>query len=103
MRGICDCCREHVTERLLPAGAVIRRAADLVGNGRGVLGMDILVERCAGLDIGKLDLKVCVRVPGPRGGQRQQIKTFARTMGSLLRLRDWLASIPCARGSHGFW
>jgi transposase len=32
---------------------------------------------------------VCLRVPGPRGGRRQQIKTFATT-GSLLRLPDWL-------------
>jgi transposase len=53
--------------------------------------MEVLVERCAGLDIGKADLKACVRVPGPRGGRRQQIKTFATTTGSLLRLREWLA------------
>jgi transposase len=52
--------------------------------------MEVLVERCAGLDVGKADLKACVRVPGPRGGRRQQIKTFATTTGSLLRLRDWL-------------
>jgi len=53
--------------------------------------MEVLVERCAGLDIGKADLKACVRVPGPRGGRRQQIKTFATTTGSLLRLREWLS------------
>jgi transposase len=53
--------------------------------------MEVLVERCAGLDVGKADLKACVRVPGPRGGRRQQVKTFATTTGALLRLRDWLA------------
>src|SRR5262245_57134913 len=53
--------------------------------------MEVLVERCAGLDVGKADLKACVRVPGPRGGRRQQIKTFATTTGSLLRLREWLS------------
>jgi transposase len=52
--------------------------------------VEILVERCAGLDIGKADLKACVRVPGPRGGRRQQIRTFATTTGALLELRDWL-------------
>jgi transposase len=52
--------------------------------------MEVLVERCAGLDVGKADLKACVRVPGPRGGRRQQVKTFATTTGSLLRLRNWL-------------
>jgi transposase len=91
MTGTCDWCREHVTQRLLPAGAATRPAADLVGGGKGVLGMEVVIERCAGLDVGKADLKACVRVPGPRGGRRQQIKTFATTAGSLLRLRDWLA------------
>lgn len=49
-----------------------------------------MVERCAGLDVGKADLKACVRVPGGRGGRRQEIKTFATTTGDLLRLREWL-------------
>jgi transposase len=52
--------------------------------------MEVLVERCAGLDVGKADLKACVRVPGPRGGRRQQIKTFATTTCALLQLRQWL-------------
>jgi transposase len=56
-----------------------------------VITVEVLVERCAGLDIGKADLKACVRVPGPRGGRRQQIKTFATTTGALLQLRQWLA------------
>jgi transposase len=43
-----------------------------------------------GLDVGKAELKACVRVPGPRGGRRQQIKTFATTTGALLQLREWL-------------
>jgi len=52
--------------------------------------VEVLVERCAGLDVGKADLKACVRVPGPRGGRRQQVKTFATTTGALLQLRQWL-------------
>lgn len=52
--------------------------------------MDVLHERCAGLDVGKAELKACVRVPGPRGGRRQEIRTFSTTTSSLLRLRDWL-------------
>jgi hypothetical protein len=39
-----------------------------------VVAVEVLVERCAGLDVGKADLKACIRVPGPRGGRRQQIK-----------------------------
>ena len=52
--------------------------------------MECLVERCAGVDIGKADLKVCVRVPGSRGGRRSQTKTFATTTSALLQLRQWL-------------
>jgi transposase len=55
-----------------------------------VVAVEVLVERCAGLDVGKADLKACIRVPGPRGGRRQQIKTFATTTGALLELRQWL-------------
>jgi transposase len=53
--------------------------------------MDTVFERCAGLDIGKADLKACVRLPGPRGGRRQEVRTFATTTDALLALRQWLA------------
>ena len=55
-----------------------------------VIRVECLVERCAGVDIGKADLKVCVRVPGSRGGRRSQTKTFATTTSALLQLRQWL-------------
>jgi transposase len=54
--------------------------------------MDTLVQRCAGLDIGKADLKACMRTPGERGRRRQEIRTFATTTPALLDLRDWLAA-----------
>jgi transposase len=53
--------------------------------------METFIERCAGLDIGKAQLKACVRVPGRRPGTRhQEVRTFATTTAELLRLRDWL-------------
>lgn len=55
-----------------------------------VIRVECLVERCAGVDIGKADLKACVRVPGPRGGRRSETKTFATTTSALLQLRQWL-------------
>jgi transposase len=42
------------------------------------------------VDIGKADLKACVRIPGPRGGRRSQTKTFSTTTAALLQLRQWL-------------
>jgi transposase len=56
--------------------------------------MELLHERCAGLDIGKKDLKACVRTPNPSGkrSRRQEIRTFATTTNALLELRDWLVA-----------
>lgn len=56
--------------------------------------MDVLHERCAALDIGKKDLKACVRTPKPGRGRsrRQEIRTFATTTEGLLHLRDWLVA-----------
>jgi len=51
--------------------------------------MDVLHDRCAALDIGKKDLKACVRRPSPTGrSRRQEIRTFATTTNALLTLRD---------------
>lgn len=54
--------------------------------------MELLHARCAALDIGKKDLKACVRLPPVAGrkARRQEIRTFATTTNALLELRDWL-------------
>jgi transposase len=46
------------------------------------------------LDIGKKDLKACVRTPnsGRRRLRQQEIRTFATTTNTLLELRDWLVA-----------
>jgi transposase len=56
--------------------------------------MELLHSRCAGLDIGKRDLKACVRTPSARGrrSRRQEIRTFATTTNALLELREWLVA-----------
>lgn len=54
--------------------------------------MELLHARCAALDIGKRDLKACVRLPAVAGrrARRQEVRTFATTTNALLELRDWL-------------
>jgi transposase len=56
--------------------------------------VELLHEHCAGLDIGKRDLKACLRTPSPGRGRsrRQEIRTFATTTNALLELRDWLVA-----------
>jgi transposase len=58
----------------------------------GGISMEVLHDHCAALDIGKKDLKACVRTPSPKRkrSRRQEIRTFATTTNSLLELRDWL-------------
>ena len=54
-------------------------------------GVDTFVERCAGIDIGKVDVKACVRVlEAGRARPRSQVRTFSTTTVGLLALRDWL-------------
>jgi hypothetical protein len=48
----------------------------------------MVIERCAGLDIGKADVKACVLVPGCRGQRQQDIRTFATTTNALLELSE---------------
>lgn len=51
-----------------------------------------LTERVAALDIGKVSLTACIRVPhdGKPGARRQEVRTYATTTPALLDLRDWL-------------
>ncbi|MEU9663608.1 transposase [Streptomyces chartreusis] len=55
--------------------------------------MDVLVERVAGLDVSKGDVKACVRGPVSQGSRRyrDEVRTFSTMTRSLLLLRDWLA------------
>ena len=53
--------------------------------------MDVIHDRVAGLDVSKADVKVCVRTPGRRRGQRHtEVRTFDTTTAGLLAAREWL-------------
>ncbi len=55
--------------------------------------MDVLIECCAGIDIGKDEVVACVRVPGPGGrGRRKQTRTFTSFTSSLEAMADWFAA-----------
>ena len=52
--------------------------------------MDVFVERCAGIDIGKNEVVACVRTPGPGGrGRRKQTRTFSSFTSALEEMADW--------------
>jgi len=71
--------------------------------------VELLHARCAALDIGKKELKACVRLP-PAAGRRarhQEIRTFATTTEALLGLRDWLVesrvSLVVMEATSDYW
>ena len=70
--------------------------------------METVVQRCAGIDIGKADLKACVRVPGGRGGRhREVVRTYQTTTAALLELADWLSeervTVVAMESTGVFW
>jgi transposase len=54
--------------------------------------MEMIVERCAGIDVHQATLRVCVRVPGAKGKRVEEFATFGTTTPDLLALSDWLAA-----------
>jgi hypothetical protein len=52
--------------------------------------MDVLVERVAGLDVGKEIVVVCVRTPGPGGRRVSETRTYRTMSRSLKAMADWL-------------
>ncbi|WP_308467446.1 IS110 family RNA-guided transposase [Rathayibacter soli] len=50
--------------------------------------MEVVHERCAGMDISKNDAKVCVRTPSKRAGYyHNEVTTYGATTNEVLRLR----------------
>ena len=62
--------------------------------------VDVIVERCAGLDVHRDTVVATVRVPGSGKSRRrrvQETRTFGTTIGQLERLSDWLAECGVTR------
>ncbi len=55
--------------------------------------MDVIIDRCAGLDVHKKTVMATVRMPGPGGkGRHQEVKEFSTYTEGLMALREWLIS-----------
>ena len=52
--------------------------------------MAAAIERCAGIDVGKRFLAVCMMVGPLEGEPRIETQSFDTTVAELKRLRDWL-------------
>jgi transposase len=52
--------------------------------------MDVIVDRCAGLDVHKKSITACVRCWDDRHHRVSETRTFSAFANSLVELRDWL-------------
>jgi transposase len=57
--------------------------------------MEIVYERCCGLDIHKQLVVACLIVPGPGGPPVKEVRSFGTMTADLLELGDWLAAAGC--------
>ncbi len=52
--------------------------------------MNLVYERCAGLDVHKRNVLVCASTPDAQGQRHKERRTFSTMTPELLRLRQWL-------------
>jgi hypothetical protein len=57
--------------------------------------MEILYERCAGLDVHKKNVKAWFTCPGEGGKRRKETRTYLTMTQDLLEMRDWLKEQGC--------
>jgi transposase len=57
--------------------------------------MEIVFDRCAGIDVHKRTVVACRLTRDDAGARVSQIQTFGTTTSALLRLADWLAEGGC--------
>jgi transposase len=55
------------------------------------MSVDIMYERCCGLDVHKQTVVACVLVPGSGRQPDKEIRTFGTMTADLLELGDWLS------------
>ena len=57
--------------------------------------MDVVFERCCGLDIHKRTVVACLVVPGSTGAPIKEVRSFGTMTDELLQLADWLSAAGC--------
>jgi transposase len=57
--------------------------------------MEVIYQRCCGLDVHKRSVVACLSTPGPDGTPKKEIHTFGTMTEDLLGLSDWLTGAGC--------
>ncbi len=65
--------------------------------------MEVLHERCCGIDIHKRSVTACVLTPGTGGCPAKEVRRFGTMTDELLGLGDWLAEAGVTRVAMESW
>jgi transposase len=69
--------------------------------------IEILYQRCAGLDVHKKTVKVCLLIRQEDGQLRKEFRTDGTTTQDLLEMADWLKKQKCTHvameGTGVYW
>jgi transposase len=57
--------------------------------------VEVVYERCCGVDVHKDTVVACLLTPGEAGRPRKAVRTFGTVTAELLALGDWLAEAGC--------
>lgn len=57
--------------------------------------MEVLVERCCGLDVHKKTVVACLVTPGAGGRATRVVRTFGTMTAEVVALADWLTAAGC--------
>lgn len=57
--------------------------------------MEVVYERCCGLDVHKKLVVGCLIIPGPGGKPVKELRTFGTMTEDILSLSEWLAEAGC--------
>jgi transposase len=61
--------------------------------------MQVLHERCCGLDVHKKSVVACVLITEPAGQVQKRTRTFGTMVADLLALSDWLSSLEVTQAA----
>ncbi len=57
--------------------------------------MEVVYQRCCGLDVHKDSVTACLVVPGSKGTPCKEVRSFGTTTGDLRELAQWLGDAGC--------
>ena len=61
--------------------------------------MEVVHERCCGLDVHKRTVVACLLSSGKRGQPAREVRTFGTMGADLLQLREWLVAAGCTHAA----